>query len=86
MGFEEKFMYWISKGMKNRKLNLSRNQNVAQLKLVYGVPKGDVLSPMLFNSYTSEIHKVEIVKDKDLAHSNLHKLEKTSETSTVLIR
>lgn len=83
MDVEEKFIYWISEGMKNRELNLTNNQNVAKLKLI--VPQGDVLSPMLFNLYTTEVHKIQnehtvvlqyaddftiIVKDKNLTDLN----------------
>lgn len=59
MGFENKYLYWIEQMLSNRLMVLTNRDCKAQVTLNAGVPQGDVLSPMLFNVYTSEIHNLQ---------------------------
>lgn len=59
MRFESKYLFWISEMLLNRKVKLKINDASADICLNQGVPQGDVLSPMLFNLYTAEIHELQ---------------------------
>lgn len=85
MGFDDKYLYWIYQMLTNRKLILQNNEFKANIILNDGVPQGDVLSPLLFNLYTSKIHTFQredirilqyadditiIIKDKNITELN----------------
>lgn len=55
---DDKYIYWISQCIRNRELNLEVN-NLTEHKIISeGVPQGDVLSPILFNIYTKNLHTI----------------------------
>lgn len=58
MNIEEKYIYWIYKSIYNREITITNHPFSAKSKLKEGVPQGDVLSPLLFNLYTSTIHEI----------------------------
>lgn len=55
MHFDEQYIYWIIESITNRKLILDETANKCVSE---GLPQGDVLSPILFNIYSAEIHEL----------------------------
>lgn len=58
MNFEDKYIYWIMESLRHRKVTIGEGNNMTHTTLIEGLPQGDVLSPILFNLYTAEIHEL----------------------------
>lgn len=56
MDFDDKYIYWIIESLRHRKITIGDGNNTTHKTLIEGLPQGDVLSPILFNLYSAEIH------------------------------
>lgn len=56
---EEHYLYWIFECLNNRHIHLKQNDFSASTVLNDGLPQGDILSPLLFNIYSAELHSLE---------------------------
>lgn len=57
--FPNKYIYWIYRAFTGRQVTLEYNSFAASKILDNGLPQGDILSPMLFNIYSSVLHQLE---------------------------
>lgn len=63
MNFAEEIRVWIENFLKNRKLIIRTEQGQVSTTTSRGLPQGDVLSPTLFNIYTTELHGTDQEED-----------------------
>ncbi|XP_035912511.1 uncharacterized protein LOC118512332 isoform X1 [Anopheles stephensi] len=61
---------WISSFLKNRSLEISVDGETIKRRVSNGLPQGDVLSPTLFNIYTSSCHDINMGKIKLLQYAD----------------
>jgi ribonuclease HI len=52
------FLQYVESFLKNRKTFILTNEGKASFLVSRGVPQGDIMSPMLFNVYTAEFHRL----------------------------
>lgn len=57
LGIEDKYIDWTQEFLSNRQYIVSSDDVSSHLTTSDGVPQGSVLSPLLFNIYTSTIHE-----------------------------
>lgn len=57
MKMERKYVYWIMELLRYRRITIGEDDCAAHLTASEGLPQGDILSPILFNLYTVELHK-----------------------------
>lgn len=50
---------WVTEFLRNRQINMRVNEKVVTRQVSDGLPQGDVLSPTLFNIYTSKLHEIQ---------------------------
>ncbi|XP_055593235.1 uncharacterized protein LOC129744638 [Uranotaenia lowii] len=54
--FPPEIVVWVGYFLRNRKLSMQVGQSCVTRTISNGLPQGDVLSPTLFNLYTSDLH------------------------------
>lgn len=56
--FPRELVTWVVSFMKNRKVTMQVGRQTVSRMVSNGLPQGDVMSPALFNIYTSELHEL----------------------------
>lgn len=56
--FPRELVTWVVSFMKNRKVTMQVGRQAVSRMVSNGLPQGDVMSPVLFNIYTSELHEL----------------------------
>lgn len=56
--FPREVVTWVVSFMKNRKVTMQVGTQTVSRMVSNGLPQGDVMSPTLFNIYTSELHEL----------------------------
>lgn len=59
MKFERKFIFWILETLRHRQITMGEGNCATKCVVSEGLPQGDILSPILFNLYTVDLHKLQ---------------------------
>ncbi|XP_058817692.1 uncharacterized protein LOC131681001 [Topomyia yanbarensis] len=59
MLFPSEVIIWITSFLKNRKVEMKVGENKLSRIISNGLPQGDVMSPTLFNVYTTKLHQID---------------------------